>query len=119
MENSNEKLTDEELRKKAYRMALDLKLARLDSETIYARLEKQGIPEKLAMEAARDVMIERIREEKEQIKPVYNFALIRIGIGVIAAIVSMVLFPGHIIFPVGLIVGGIVYALIAKSKMNQ
>ena len=47
MMEQNEELTAEELKKKAYLMGLRLKNSGLDAETIYARLEKQGIPEDL------------------------------------------------------------------------
>ena len=119
MTESNEELTEGELKKKAYLAALRLKNAGLDPETIYARLEKQGIPEELAKQVARDVMIERKREAAEQAKPVYNFALIRIGIGVIIALISMLVFPGNFILPIGIIAGGIISALLAKKKMEE
>jgi len=105
-----ENLTEGELKKKAYLAGLRLKNSGLDAETIYARLEKQGIPEALARQVAEDVMIERRREFVKQVKPAYNFALIRIALGVFAAIISTIIFPGHIILPAGLIVGGVIYA---------
>jgi hypothetical protein len=64
-------------------------------------------------------MIERKKDFVKQVKPAYNLALIRIGVGVLAAIVSVIIFPGKIILPVGLIVGGIIYALILKRKIAE
>ena len=119
MNDSNEILTEEELMKKAYMAGMRLKSAGLDAETIYARLEKQGIPEELAKQVARDVMVQRKQEVAEQAKPVYDFALIRIGIGVVVALVSFIVFPDNFILPIGIIAGGIISALLAKKKMEE
>lgn len=116
---STEELTSEELKKKAYLMGLRLKNSGLDAETIYARLEKQGIPEELARQVAQDTVIERKRQVIEDTQPVYNFALIRIGIGVIIALISYIVFPDIYILPIGIIAGGIVSALMARKKMEE
>ena len=117
--DSNEELTEQELKKKAYLMGLRLKNSGLDAETIYARLEKQGIPEELARQVAQDTLIERKRDVVKQNEPVYNFALIRIGIGVVLALISYVILPGNFILPIGIIAGGVVSALLAKKKMQE
>ena len=116
---SKEELTGEELKKKAYRMGLNLKNSGLDAETIYARLEKQGIPEDLARQVAQDTVIEQKREVNKETETVYNFALIRIGIGVLIALITYLIFPGSFILPLGIIAGGIVSALLAKKKMKE
>jgi hypothetical protein len=115
----NEELTEEELKKKAYLMGLRLKNSGLDAETIYARLEKQGIPEELARQVVKDTLIERKREVIKDTEPVYNFALIRIGIGVVIAFTSYIIFPDFYILPIGIIAGGIISALLAKKKMEE
>ena len=119
MNNSEEELTEEGLKRKAYMAGLRLKNSGLDAETIYARLEKQGIPEELARQVAKDVMLERKREVIEQTTPMYNFALLRIGIGVAAALISIFVFPGNFILPVGIIAGGVIALLIAKNRMEK
>jgi uncharacterized transporter YbjL len=43
-------------------------------------------------------------------------ALLKIGIGVFLAIVSMVILPGHVILPIGLIAGGIITAVIKRPR---
>lgn len=116
---SKEELTEEELKKKAYLMGLRLKHSGLDAETIYARLEKQGIPEELARQAAKDTLIERKREVLKETEPVYNFALIRIGIGVVIALISYIIFPDSYILPIGIIAGGIVSALLARKTSEE
>jgi hypothetical protein len=114
-----EELTEEELKKKAYLMGLRLKNSGLDAETIYARLEKQGIPEELARQVAKDALIDRKREVIKDTEPLYNFALIRIGIGVAIALISYIVFPDIYILPIGIIAAGIVSALLAKKKMEE
>jgi len=113
-----EELTPGELKKKAYSIALRLKNSGLDGETIYARLEKQGIPEDMAIEVVQDILIERKRDVIKQTEPVYNFALIRIGIGLAIALVTYLL-TDNAILPVAIIAGGVVTALMAKKKMEE
>jgi hypothetical protein len=116
--NENEELTHEELKKKAYLIGLRLKSSGLDGETIYARLEKQGIPEEMAREVVRDILIERKRDVIKQTEPVYNLALIRIGIGLAIAVVTFLL-TDSVLFPIAIIAGGVVTALVAKKKMEE
>jgi hypothetical protein len=119
MNESKEELTEGELKKKAYLMGLRLKNSGLNAETIYARLEKTGVPEELARQVARDTLIERKKEVIEQTKTVYNFALIRIVIGIIVALISYLIFPDRYIIPIAIIAGGIVAAFLAKKKMEE
>ena len=120
MNESEEELTEEEVKKKAYLMALRLKNSGLDTETIYARLEKQGIPEDLALQVAKDVSMEKKRHVAEQeTKPVFQAALIRIAVGLAAALISILIFPDEIIIPVGLIGGGVIAAVLAYIKMKE
>lgn len=116
--DSKEELTEGELRKKAYLMGLRLKNSGLDAEAIYARLEKQGIPEELARQVAKDTVIERRREGTKEGEAVYHFALVRIAIGVGLAFISYLVLPGNFILPIGIIAGGVVSALLAKKKME-
>lgn len=116
---SNEELTPEEVRKKAYSIALRLKNSGLDAEAIYARLEKQGIPEELARQVAYDTIVERKKDVVKQVEPIYNFALLRIGIGVVVALLWYLIFPDHYVFPIGIITAGIVSALLAKRRMEE
>ncbi|MEO6148582.1 MAG: hypothetical protein ABIN95_13310 [Mucilaginibacter sp.] len=109
---------DEGLKNKAYLEGSRLKKAGYDNEIIFARLEKQGIPEELAKQVIKNLTIQRKAEIFEQQKPFYNIAILRIGIGVFLAIASAILIPGHIYIPVGLILGGVILALMAKSKMK-
>ena len=123
MDERKVELTESEVKKKAYLMGLRLKNSGLDEETIYARLEKQRIPEELARQVARDTQIQRNRDIKRDIiedaKPRFNFALIRIGIGVILALVSYLIFPDNVIIPTGTIAGGILSAFLAKKRMSD
>ena len=118
MSEPKEELTQEEIKKKAYLMALRLKNSGLDAETIYARLEKQGIPEDMAREVVRDILIERKRDVIKQAETVNNFALLRIGIGIGIALITYIA-TDNLIFPIGIIAGGVVAALLAKKKMEE
>jgi len=110
---------DETLRRKAYLEGLKLKNSGLDEEIIYARLEKQGIPPELAKEVAKNVLMERKKIQQKEHQTNYNIALIKIGLGIAAAILSAILLPGVVILPVGLILGGIIYAIVTNNKMNE
>jgi hypothetical protein len=114
----NEQLTEGEVKKKAYLMGMRLKNSGLDAETIYARLEKQGIPEELARQVAKDTVMERRREVAKEAEPTYNFALIRIGIGIALAVISYLILPGNVVLPIGIIAGGVISAFLAKKKME-
>ncbi|RYU90088.1 hypothetical protein EWM62_11135 [Mucilaginibacter terrigena] len=109
---------DEGLKNKAYLEGQKLKKAGYDDEVILARLDKQGIPEHLAKQVVKNLNIQRHVEIVKEETPVYNAELIKIGLGIGLAIVSAIIFPGHIIIPAGLILGGIVFAIISKNKMK-
>jgi hypothetical protein len=110
---------DEGLKNKVYLEGTKLKKAGYDNEVIFARLEKQGIPEELIGQVLKNLDIQGKADAIKEQKPFYNIAILRIGIGVFLAIISAILIPGQIYLPIGLIGGGIVYAVIAKSKMQE
>lgn len=118
MSKSGEELNQEELKKKAYLIALRLKNTGSDHETIYARLEKQGIPENIAKEVVRDIMIERKRNIVKEATPVHNFGLVQIGIGLGVALITYLL-TDNVLLPIGVILGGVVTVLLMKKKMDQ
>ena len=109
---------DEGLKNKAYLEGMKLKKAGYDNEVIYARLEKQGIPDDLIKQVLKNLSIQQKADIIKDEKPFFTIAIMKIGIGVFLAIISAVVFPGHIYLPIGLIISGIVYALISNSKMN-
>ncbi len=113
--SEKEKETEEGLMRRAYSLGLKLKNSGLEEEIIYARLEKQGIPEELAMQVARDVMIERQKSEAEDEKSHYDMTWIKIGLGLLLALISAIVLPGMIVIPIGLIIGGLVYAIATKD----
>lgn len=109
---------DEELRRKAYLEGMKLKKAGLDKEVIYARLEKQGIPDDLIKTVLQNMSIQQKRDVIVEQTPFYYSGLLKAGLGVLLAIISYVIFPNIIIVPVGLIVSGIAYAIISKKQMK-
>jgi Flp pilus assembly protein TadB len=110
--------TYEGLELRAYALGLKLKNSGLDGETIYARLEKQGIPEDLAKEVASNVIIERKKQTAGEQKPFFHVALLRIGVGLLLALVFAILFPDYLVIPYGFIIGSIVLAIAAKARMK-
>ena len=109
---------DDGLKRKAYLEGQKLKKAGYDNEVILARLDKQGIPEDLAKQVIKNLSIQQHVDVVKEQTPVYNIALIKVGIGVALAIVSFIALPGQVILPIGLIAGGIVAAVISKDKMK-
>ncbi|WP_448699957.1 hypothetical protein ACFGVR_22640 [Mucilaginibacter sp. AW1-3] len=111
---------DETLKKKAYLEGLRLKNTGYDNEVIFARLEKQGIPEDIARQVIQNLSIQQKQEVMERVteKKVvsYNVALVKIGIGVFLAIASYIIIPEQPIIPIGLILGGIIAAFVAKLR---
>ncbi|UOE47638.1 hypothetical protein MTO98_24820 [Mucilaginibacter sp. SMC90] len=107
---------DEELKRKAYLQASKLKNEGLDNEVIYARLEKQGVPAELIEQVLTNLTVQKIIDVNDAQKPFFNLALLKIGIGVLLAVVSMVVLPGQVILPIGLIAGGIVTAVIKRPR---
>lgn len=109
----------EELRRKTYLAGERLKASGLDPETVYARLEKTGVPEDLAKQVVKDLWTEHKRKVVEEAKEEQNVALIRVALGIGVAVVSYLLFPENFIVPVGFILIGIIAALMARKKINN
>jgi VIT1/CCC1 family predicted Fe2+/Mn2+ transporter len=107
---------DEELKRKAYLEGMKLKKAGMDNEIIYARLEKQGFPDELIKTVLQNMSIQQRREIVEEQKPFYYSGLIKAGLGVLLAIISYLIFPNIVIIPVGLIITGIIFALVNRAK---
>lgn len=106
---------DETTMRMAYSQAMKLKRSGLDDEMIYGRLEKQGIPEELIADVIKNINSEQRRSSVRQTRKTnYNVALIKVGVGVLAAVVSAFLFPGYVIVPVGLIFSGVLLAILTK-----
>lgn len=118
MGNQTEEFS-EELKRKAYLAGQRLKSSGLEAEVIYARLEKQGIPESLAKQVVKDLWKMQQETTIKEATEDHNYALVRIGIGIVAAIISWIVLPNNFILPIGLIGGGIISAIIAKNKMSN
>ncbi len=108
---------DEGLKNKAYLEGSRLKNAGHDNEVIAARLEKMGIPEDLIKQVVFNLSIQQVVDNDKAARPFYYSALVKIAIGVLLAIISTIVIPGQIILPIGLIVSGIVVAVVTKKQM--
>lgn len=66
----------ENIKREAYLKALTFKNTGLDEEAIYARLEKQGVPEDIAREVAKNVLIKKMEEKEKQVpNPLNSFSV--------------------------------------------
>lgn len=106
---------DTNLKNKAYLAGLKLKSQGLNEEIIYVRLEKQGFPEELSRKVAKDVFKQ---VAKESTKNSINYSLFTVAIGFLIAF-STLIFIDYIFLPVGLIIGGVVSAFLAKFKLQD
>jgi hypothetical protein len=109
---------DEGLKNRAYLEGMRLKKSGMDDEIIRARLEKKGIPEDLIKNVIQNLNLKQQVEKKEEHQPMYYSGLIKVGLGVALAIISAIVLPGKIYLPIGFIVSGILYALIARQRMK-
>jgi len=98
---------DETLKRKAYLDGMNLKNSGLDDETIYARLEKSGIPEELAKEVVLNMSLQGKPSLKKLSRERINISLIVIVIGIVAAIIAGS-FSTMTIIPFFIIMGGVV-----------
>ena len=106
----------DELKKKAYLLASRLLQQGYDYEVIRARMDKEGIPEEMIKQVIKNLAVQQIVEVAKENKPFFNIALIKIGIGILLAIISAILIPGQVYLPIGLIGTGIAAAYLFKPK---
>lgn len=108
---------DESIKKRAYLEGSKLKRAGYDDDIIMARLEKIGVNEQLSKEVIFNLTIQQAVDNDKLIKPFYKLAIFKIIVGLSLAILSLIIYPKHIIFPIGMIVAGTVSAIATKRKM--
>lgn len=109
-----ESTTYETLRRKAYLEAMRLYRKGADAELIYARLDKQGFPEKLILQVLGNLQQEEVKIVKEKSKDGYALGLVLVGVGIVFLFGSIIFFSNIVVVPVGLIIGGIV--MVIKSR---
>jgi hypothetical protein len=109
---------DETTKRRAYSEAMKLQRSGLENEIIYARLEKQGIPEQLILKVLKNINTERHKEVTKELNFNYKFAFFKIGAGVVAAIISGLLMPGNTVIPIGLILSGIILAITTNNTSS-
>ena len=106
--------TEEGQLRRAYSIAFKLKNSNLDSEIIYARLEKQGISDEIAKKVIADLSTERRISNNIKSKEFDNIALVKISIAVVVFIITLLFLPGFSIVPIGLLIIGILYFVLKK-----
>jgi hypothetical protein len=120
MRESEEALTDNEMKKKAYLAAQRLRHAGLDAETIYARLEKQGIPEAFARQAVNDAILEKQDAARQEAKEEYRVRLIILAVGIALWVIAFMVVPSAYRFVSQGIIGGVVASsLFARRRKKQ
>ncbi len=104
-------MTEESLRRKAFMLGMKLKNSGLDPETIYARLEKQGISENLAKKVAFNVQAAQKKEAIQEEKENTNIWFVTAGFSIALCVLSMIIFPNIILIPTGLIISGVLLGI--------
>jgi len=104
------------LKKKAYLLGSRLINQGYDFEVIRARMDKEGVPEEMIEQVILNLAKQVVADVSEESKPFFNLALIKIGIGILLAIISAILIPGQVYLPIGLIGTGIAAAYLFKPK---
>ncbi|WP_422004360.1 hypothetical protein [Roseivirga pacifica] len=110
---------DETTKRKAYSEAMKLQRSGLDNETIFARLEKQGIPEQLILRVLGNMNLKQTKKVTKEINFNYKLAALKIGAGIVAAIISGIIIPGNVVIPTGLILGGLILAVTTNKQENE
>ncbi len=112
MENQ-EPTTDETLRRKAYLEAMRLYQQGADAELIYARLDKQGIPEPLILQVLGNMQQEETKIVKEKSADLFAFGIVFFGVGVVVLLASVFFFSNIIVIPFGMILIGLIMAILS------
>jgi hypothetical protein len=78
-----------------------------DAEVIYALIEKEGIPENIARQVSKEIVLARYGNASANHKKEQTFlAKYKLVGGLLIFTISIILIPGGASFPVGLILGG-------------
>lgn len=116
---SEEKPTDETLKRQAYLEALNLYNSGADAELIYARLDKKGFPEELIRQVLRNLYQHDEEKVQEAAGNSFHIGIIILGVGICILIGSAFFLPTVTVIPIGLILGGAVIAAIAWAKKKN
>lgn len=78
-----------------------------DAEVIYALIEREGIPEEIARQVSKEIVMARYGNDSANNKKEQTFlAKYKLIGGLLIFTISIIVIPGGASFPVGLIVGG-------------
>ena len=111
-------MTDQTLKRKAFSLAMKLQKSGMEQEVIFARLEKEGIPNELAKEVLRNINLQANKTFKKKEKETLNIWFVISGISVAISILSFFVFPGIVFIPTGLIVVGLALGIQGFLKRN-
>lgn len=106
-------MTDE-LKKKAYLLGSRLLKQGHDLEVIRARMDKENIPSEVIEQVIPNLVKQVMADASKEKSPFFKIALIKIGIGVLLAIISLIVLPNYIFLPIGFIASGIAIAFLVR-----
>ncbi len=98
---------------------LKLKDSNWDEEAITVKLEKQGFDLTVAKQVAKDICIERENDAQNERSKYYNIGLTLLAIGVLIQVISVLVFPGFILVPIGLVVTGLIMTIFSLPKKKK
>lgn len=97
-----------ETTRRAYVLGYKMLDTAMDEESIYAKIEKQNVPEAIAKQVAADIILERQKRDFKAERPNFYFAIVIVSIAIIAAIVTAI-FTDYIFLCIGFILTGAIY----------
>ncbi len=110
------KESEEGLKRRAYSTAIKLKNQGLDRDSVYARLEKDGIPEHIIIHVFGNLTKQARNERVKSEKPQREIAWLKIVISILIVIISYLAFPKTIQIPIGLALSGMIYLLATRKR---
>lgn len=105
----------EQSTRRAYVLGYKLLDTEHDEETIYAKIEKQNIPEKIARQVAADIILERQKRDYIEERPSIVILIIVASISIIGAILS-VIYTDHLVLSFGCILSATLYTIRYYNK---
>lgn len=78
-------------------------------------LKKSGVPEDMAHQVVQDLILEQKKEHIKENEEKRSFGWLRIGIALVLALISFVVFPGIIILPIGFLVTGVIILFVYRK----
>ena len=115
MEKQEYELTESELRKKGLLMADRLRRKGFSAPDIIAFMEDEGIPEALGREIIQSLVQDRRQKVQAEDEEESNRLIISLSLIFVVSLILIIIFPGWVVLPVGLVLGALSYKLFRKK----